>query len=124
MPKKTVRDKRGKPPMRTRARVKFRAAPPARSVKELLARTGPQLTRLTDQAARQHAWRERLGKLLPPELNARVSGVHERDGALVVFAESAAWSTRLRFALLELEGTVRAAHPSVESIQVRVLPRH
>jgi hypothetical protein len=110
--------------MRTRAHVKFRAAPPARSVKELLARTGPQLTRVTDQAARQHSWREWLGKLLPPELHARVSGVHERDGALVVFAESAAWSTRLRFALLELEGTVRAAHPSVETIQVRVLPRH
>ena len=109
--------------MRTRAGVKFRATPAAHSVKELLARRGPQLTRLTDQAAQQARWREWLGQHLPAQLGARVSGVNERNGTLVVFAESAAWSTRLRYALLELEGALRAAHPSVESIEVRVLPR-
>jgi hypothetical protein len=123
MPKKTVRYKRGKPPMRTRAGIKFTAAPAAHSVKDLLARHGPQLQRLTDQAALQQRWREWLMEVLPAELGARVSGVIERAGTLVVFAESAAWSTRLRYALLELEGPLRAAHPQVESIEVRVLPR-
>ncbi len=81
------------------------------------------LTRLTDQAARQNLWSEWLSAQLPAEIHARISGLNERDGTLVVFAESAAWCARLRYALLELEGSLRAAHPWVQSIQVRVLPR-
>ncbi len=81
------------------------------------------LTRLTEQAARQNLWSEWLSAQLPAEIHARISGVNERDGRLVVFAESAAWCARLRFALIELEGALRAAHPLVQSIQVRVLPR-
>jgi hypothetical protein len=84
----------------------------------------PALTRLTEQAHRQHLWSEWLATHLPAEMCARVSGVNEREGTLVVFAESAAWCARLRFALIELEGSLRAAHPAVQSIQVRVLPRH
>jgi hypothetical protein len=109
--------------MRTRAGVKFSGGPAARSVKDLLARHGPQLSRLSEQAAVQARWREYLGGVLPAELLPRVSGVNERDGALVVFAESAVWSARLRYALLEIEHRVRSAHPEVESIEVRVLPR-
>jgi hypothetical protein len=81
------------------------------------------LTRLTDQAARQDLWSAWLSAQLPAEIHARISGVNERDGTLVVFAESAAWCARLRFALVGLEGALRAAHPLVQSIRVRVLPR-
>jgi hypothetical protein len=81
------------------------------------------LTRLTDQAARQNLWGAWLSAHLPAEIRARVSGVNEREGTLVVFAESSAWCARLRFALMELEGSLRASHPAVQSIQVRVLPR-
>jgi hypothetical protein len=54
---------------------------------------------------------------------ARLSGVVEREGTLVLFAESAAWSARLRYAMQEIDATVRAAHPTVAQIKVRVLPR-
>ena len=81
------------------------------------------MTRLTDQAAGRTSGANGCRLHLPAEIHARVSGVNEREGTLVVFAESAAWCARLRFALMELEGSLRAAHPLVQSIEVRVLPR-
>jgi hypothetical protein len=41
----------------------------------------------------------------------------------VIFAESAPWSARLRYAVLELEAAIRAADPELTDIAVRVLPR-
>ena len=95
----------------------------ADSVKELLARRAPALTQITQQAARQNFWNHWLSIHLPAELRPRISGVTERDGTLVIFAETAAWSARLRFAVLELEPDMRAATPQLSRIQVRVLPR-
>jgi len=96
---------------------------PAHSVKELLAQRGPVLTRVTAQASRQNFWNCWLSTHLPPEIRARISGVTERDGTLVIFAETAAWSARLRYALIELEREIRATNPAVTAIDVRVLPR-
>jgi hypothetical protein len=123
MPKKPQRDKRGKPPMRSRAGVKSNARPRLHSVKDLLGRQFPSLRRLTDEAARQDFWSAWLSQQLTPELRERITGVHEREGVLVVFAESAAWSARLRFALLELQAALPDALPAVTAIDVRVLPR-
>ncbi|HEY2340539.1 MAG TPA: DciA family protein [Steroidobacteraceae bacterium] len=64
-----------------------------------------------------------MSEHLPIELRARVSGITERAGTLVIFAESAAWSARLRYAVLELEHEIRAADPAVTEVKVRVLPR-
>jgi len=97
-------------------------APQAHSVKDLLARGAPGLTRITDQAARQSFWSRWLSAHLPAQIFARISGVSERDGTLVIFAETAAWSARLRYAVLELEPDIRAADPAVSAIEVRVLP--
>jgi hypothetical protein len=81
------------------------------------------LTRVTDQAERANRWNSWLAGQLPPELRPRVSGVVERCGTLVIFAESAAWSARLRYAVLELEAAIRAADPGIGTVAVRVLPR-
>jgi predicted nucleic acid-binding Zn ribbon protein len=54
------------------------------------------LTRVTDQAARANFWNRWLSAHLAPEICTRVSGVVERNGELVIFAESAAWCARLR----------------------------
>jgi hypothetical protein len=94
------------------------------SVKELLARRLPGLTRVTDQAARQNFWNDWLSERLPAELRPRICGVSERNGTLVIFGESAAWSARLRYAVVELEPAMRAADPQLANIEVRVLPRH
>jgi hypothetical protein len=121
MPNKLQRNKRGN--SRFRAAGAARPIKPADSVKDLLARVTPTLTRLTDQAARQASWRQWLEAHLPPEMVARLSGVVEREGTLVIFAESAAWSARLKYVIQEIEPQLRAAHPGISRISVRVLPK-
>jgi Dna[CI] antecedent, DciA len=120
MPKNMGRNKRGKRRMSTTTASR---AVRTHSVKELLARAVPGLTRVTDQAMRQKFWRDWLAANLPAETAAKISGVADREGTLVIFAESAAWSARLRFALRELERDIRRADPAVSSVIVRVLPR-
>jgi hypothetical protein len=56
-------------------------------------------------------------------MRPKVSGISEHDGTLVIFAETAAWSARLRYAVLELEHELRAADPELIAVKVRVLPR-
>jgi hypothetical protein len=120
MPKKNRRDKRGSSPMRTGAVVSSRRPD---SVKDLLARRAPALTRVTDQAARANFWNEWLSQRLPAEVRPRISGVVEREGVLVIFAESAAWSARLRYAVQELDAEFRTAAEGIASVVVRVRPR-
>lgn len=93
------------------------------SVKDLLARSVPVLAQAADRSAAQAFWRPWLEAHLPPELPARISAITERDGTLVVFAESPAWSARLRYALQELRGQIREAQPDIKDVTVRVMPR-
>ena len=120
MPKKMTRNKRVKSPMRSRTAL---ISAPVHSVKDLLRRRGPGLTDVTAQSARQNFWSCWLSEHLPAELAVRVSGVNERAGTLVIFAETAAWSARLRYAVLELEPQIRAANATLHAVKVRVLPR-
>ena len=106
--------------MRSRTRP---VSPPADSVKDLLGRFLPSLKRVTDQAARAGFWEQWLAQHLPPDMRSRVSGVTEQDGRLTVFAASAVWSARLRYAVAELEPAIRSARPGVTDVAVRVLPR-
>ncbi len=93
------------------------------SVKDLLGRVSPGLRDLGVRAARQEAWGEWLAPHLDPVLRTRVRSVTERAGTLTVFAESAAWSARLKFALAELTPALTSERPQVKSIEVRVMPR-
>jgi hypothetical protein len=93
------------------------------SVKDLLARVTPALTRVSNQAARQDFWRGWLAAHLPAELFPHLSGIVERDDTLVIFAESAAWSARLRYAIQELEEELRRAQSGIQQIAVRVRPK-
>jgi Dna[CI] antecedent, DciA len=93
------------------------------SVKEVLGRATPALTRLTDQASRQGFWKHWLAQHVPAELAARLSGVVERDDTLVIFAESAAWSARLRYVIQELESQIKQAAPTIQHVSVRVMPK-
>ncbi len=92
-----------------------------RSIKHLLARA-PLLSPIADRAARQAFWLSWLEARLPAELAGRVTGAVPRAGLLTVFAESAAWSARLRYALQELEGALREADPNIKRVAVKVLP--
>ena len=109
--------------MRSGAGVKSPVRPRLHSVKDLLEGRFSGLARLAGEAQQQEDWSEWLTARLAPELAPRISGIHERDGILVVFAESAAWSARLRFALEELQSALRHEHPRISGTEVRVLPR-
>jgi len=106
--------------MRSRAGLKSTRA---HSVKDLLTRSHPLLTQVTEGAERGSFWRAWLSQHLPAELGQHVSGAAERAATLVVFADSPAWSARLRYALAELEPQIRAAGAALEAVRVRVLPR-
>jgi hypothetical protein len=89
----------------------------------VLARLSPTLTRVTDQAARQATWKDWLEAHLPIDVSTRLSGIVEREGTLVLFAESSAWSARLRYAVQEIQGPLKQAYPKIVDIKVKVLPR-
>jgi hypothetical protein len=83
----------------------------------------PGLKRVTDQSERQDFWRRWLDTYLPLELRGKLTGVVERDGILIIFAESPAWSARLRYAVQEIEAQILKAKPGITSVNIRVLPR-
>ena len=121
MPNKLRRDKRGGTRhLATNVSKPFRRPD---SVKDVLGRLTPTLTRVSDQAVRQTFWKQWLAQHLPSELTPRLSGVVERDGTLVIFAESAAWSARLRYVIQDLEAQIREAQPTIQQVSVRVMPR-
>jgi hypothetical protein len=93
------------------------------SVKDLLAHSVPVLSQAAGQSARQAFWRIWLEARLPAELSPQITAITERDGNLVVFATSPAWSARLRYALQELRGQIREAQPDLKEVTVRVMPR-
>jgi hypothetical protein len=93
------------------------------SVKDLLARSVPVLSQAAGHSSRQAFWRPWLEARLDPAIAARISGITERDGNLVIFADSPAWSARLRYAVQELQGQIREAQPDIREVTVRVLPR-
>jgi hypothetical protein len=116
MPNKIKRNKRHMRRLRP-------LSPRTDSVKDLLARAHPALARLSDQAARQELWRRWLALHLPREVAKHLSGVVERHDTLVIFTSSAAWCARLRFAVAEIEGQLKSAHPRIADVAVRVLPK-
>jgi hypothetical protein len=121
MPNKLRRDKRGGTRhLATSVSKPFRRPD---SVKDVLGRLTPTLTRVSDQAARQTFWKQWLSQHLPSELTPKLSGVVERDNTLVIFAESAAWSARLRYVIQELEPQIKQAQPTIQLVSVRVRPK-
>jgi predicted nucleic acid-binding Zn ribbon protein len=94
------------------------------SVKSLLSRISQSArTPVAEQRQAQQDWREWLKKRLPDGLDAHITGVVERGRNLTVFADSAAWSARLRFAVADLDAEIRGANASIQKVLVKVLPR-
>ncbi len=121
MPNKLNRNKRGGSRIPVKPGSK-RFVPPD-SVKDVLARGNPTLTRVADQVGLQRWWREWLTEHLPGELIPRLSGVVERGATLVIFTESAAWSARLRYVIQDLQAQIKEARPTIQQVSVRVMPK-
>ncbi|HVO00478.1 MAG TPA: DciA family protein [Steroidobacteraceae bacterium] len=67
-------------------------------------------------------WLERIAGMLPEELRDSLTGVEHRGGQLTVLTGSAAWCSRVRFAMGAIEPRLRAAHPDIVKVLVRVAP--
>jgi hypothetical protein len=93
------------------------------SVKDLLQRSTPVLAGLQREALRQRDWLRWVRRELPEELASHVTGVTEQSGELVIFAESAAWGVRLRYAAPQLFTAVSAQQTSIVAVKIRVVPR-
>lgn len=125
MPNKLRRDKKSRRGSR-RGVAQIRPGPDSvkrlDSVKSLLARQTPVLASIAEQSARQRVWRGWLEGRLAEPLRAHLSGIVEREGTLLIYAESAGWGVRLRYAVAELETELRREHPQIARVLVRVLP--
>jgi hypothetical protein len=94
------------------------------SVKALLSRISQSpLARVAEQRQVQEDWRSWLKNKLPADLDAHVTGAVEREKQLTVFAESAAWSARLKFAVAEIDAEIRARNADIQKVTVKVMPR-
>ena len=94
------------------------------SVKALLGRISRNIVApVAEQRQSQQGWREWLKNKLPQDIETRVTGVVEREGTLTFFAESAAWSARLRFAIADLEPQIRERNAEIRKLVVKVMPR-
>jgi hypothetical protein len=93
------------------------------SVKDLLLRSTPVLAGLQREALRQHDWLQWVQRELPEELAGHVTGVTEQAGELVIFAESAVWGVRLRYAAPQLLLVIGRQQANISGVRVRVMPR-
>ena len=93
-----------------------------RAIGELLARSASVLSQISDQNASQTFWRSWLSEQLPADLGAHVTGAVAREGALTLFADSAAWAARLRYALRELQPAISREDPNIQQVRIRILP--
>jgi len=94
------------------------------SVNSLLSRISQSaLGKVATQRQAQQDWRSWLKNRLSSDIEAHITGVSESGEALTVFADSAAWSARLRFALADLESDIREEKAVIQKVIVKVLPR-
>jgi predicted nucleic acid-binding Zn ribbon protein len=90
-----------------------------KSVNDLLShRSG--LRRIVDSIPAQLSWAEWLRCALAAPLSEHIVSAVPKSAELVVFADSAAWATRLRYALAALQPQVSARDATIARMTVRV----
>jgi hypothetical protein len=97
-------------------------------INDLLSKR-PLLVRLAAAIPAQQSWVEWLRASVPAELATHIVNVVPRGGSqagssreLVVFADSAAWGMRLRYALAAIEADIRTRDAAVGRCRVRIAP--
>lgn len=115
MPNKTLHDKKKRRPL-TATSTKYLTKP--KSINDLLLNHS-KLRELGHSFALQEEWLDWLRKMLPESLSLHVSRVESKDGTLRVYTDSANWSARVRYAMVELEAGVTARNGSPLKVSVR-----
>ena len=124
MPKKPPHDKKRSPDLRGgRAYVRRTTAPGGapRSLSDIIGARG-LLQQLASAQGAQQDWLAWLQAELPAELRAAAVNVIPKGRELVVMSRTAAWSTRLRYALAALEPRIVERDPKIAKVSVRIAP--
>lgn len=76
---------------------------------------------LLSKSQEQHALLLQLRQLIPAPLNSHCTAVVKKNRQLVIYVDSSAWASRLRFSVRELTRQLKSQNISIERITVRVL---
>ena len=109
-----------KTPHRDKQRVRQGATP--RTVGDLISARLPTLAERARKQPEASEWQVAVMKALGPDLAVKVNRCSLESGRLTVVAESSAWAARIRFALADLEPTLRDLVPDFRELLVRVRP--
>jgi hypothetical protein len=111
MPKRPRRDKQT-----------LRSGATPRTAGDLISARLPALAERARSSTRTSEWQVAVLKALGPELENKVNRCTLDAGRITVVAESSAWAARMRFALAEIESTLRPLVPEFRDVIVRVRP--
>ena len=89
------------------------------SINQLLS-TRSILRKLVDKIPVQQSWTDWLRATLAADFAAHIVNVLPKNDELVVFADSAAWSARLRYALVAISAAISARDGAIRRTRVRV----
>lgn len=124
MHKKSLRDK--KTGARNRHQTAYAARRPTsrpevnpKSINELLS-DRPGLRRITASIPVQQSWADWLRGAVADELAEHIVSAVPKNGELVVFADTAAWGTRLRYALAAMQLDIARRDAAISHSSVRV----
>jgi predicted nucleic acid-binding Zn ribbon protein len=90
-----------------------------KSVNDLLISRGG-LRRIAAAIPLQQSWAEWVRGRVGTELAGHIVNAVPNNGQLVVFADSAAWGTRLRYALAAMQADIAGRDASISRASVRV----
>ena len=90
-----------------------RQGSPPRSVGDLISARLPTLVEGAPSTSETSEWHVAVMKALGPELAVKVNRCSLDSGRITVVAESSAWAARMRFALAEVEPTLRDTGPRI-----------
>jgi Dna[CI] antecedent, DciA len=130
MPKKSAYDKKTGAQKRRRSAYAGRRPTPhdyvrpkptvsPKSINDLLS-SRPGLRSISASLPVQQSWADWLREGLAGELAAHLVSALPKNDELVVFADSAAWGTRLRYALAALKPDINGRDAALARITVRI----
>jgi len=90
-----------------------------KSVNDLLISRGV-LRRIAAAIPLQQSWTDWVRGRVGTELAAHIVNAVPNNGQLVVFADSAAWGTRLRYALAAMQPDITGRDATISNASVRV----
>jgi Dna[CI] antecedent, DciA len=122
--------KKSRPDKKTGARNRRKTALPThqarlqegrntKSINELLTNRS-SLRRITASLPVQQSWADWLRGAVAVELAGHIVSAVPKNAELVVFADSAAWGSRLRYALAAMQSDIAARDSAISHTTVRV----